>query len=636
MAEQEAMEALTESVTRHRVDTWCERAILAISIFILVWSPLALGCTRPLEFLVIQGLTVVALAFWGMRMWTQRPFRLLWPPMAWAVLAFALYAVVRCRLVEVEYVGRQQLALVLVYAAWFVIILNNLTRRESAAIVSMTLISIGVLLSFLAMFQFATHYPKIWGESRPAQYLLRASGTFFNPNSLAGYLEMLVPLALSYTVMGRLSATVKVLLAYSAVAMLVGILMTVSRGGIIAAGLALVLLCLILVIQREFWLPAVVVGCFLLAVAIGVTNEFESVQRRFATAVQHDKVKDDRLLYWAGARQLFARDVLWGIGPGHFDVEFAQVRPPRIQNRPLYAHNDYLNTLCEWGVAGAALVAAAWALLYWGAFKAMRAVRKDRQDLKSKSSDRAAFVVGAGVGLAGLLLHCLVEFNMQIPATAITAVTLMALLTAQWRFVTERFWMNPGTRGRIILTAMVAVATGCLAANGLHRGIESFWIWRAVTEKVSWQQRVADLEKAHQTDPTNADTDMWLGEIYWQISLEGGPRFETQAAQAIQWFGKVMELNAFDAIAPTRIGMCLDWIGKPLQAGKYFDIAIKRDPNDAYIAAEVGRHFVALRDYPAAKRWYEHSIDLDWSAFAFDELLLLQKLMADPVVGPPK
>jgi tetratricopeptide (TPR) repeat protein len=500
----------------------------------------------------------------------------------------------------------------------------------------MTLFSVGMLLSFFALYQFATHYTKIWGETRPEQYWQRGSGTFFNPNNLAGYLEMLVPLALSYVVLGRLSATTKVLLAYSALVMLGGILVTVSRGGIVFAGVALVLLCLVLVIQGQFWLPGIVVGCFLLALALGVSNQFETLQKRFAMAVQNDKIEDSRTLYWQSAGQLFARDWLWGIGPGHFDVEFPEVRPSQVQTRPEYVHNDYLNTLCEWGVVGAAIVTAAFALLYAGVFRAVRAVRKDHSDLHSKSSDRAAFVLGAAVGLAGLLLHCMVEFNMQIPADALTAVTLMALLTAQWRFVTERFWMNPGFRGKIALTVIAVMAAGYLAAAGIHRGIESFWVWRAATEKASWERLLADLKKAHQTDPTNPDTDIHLGEACWELSLGGDRGFEDQAREAIQWFGRAMELNPYDPTPPLRIGQCLDWIGHAEQATSYFELATKRDPNNAYIAIEMGRHCVALHDYAAAKHWFVHSMDLEWCPFAADELALLERRLNDPLTAPAK
>jgi O-antigen ligase len=636
MAQEATLEAPPHGGKRELMDAWCGRAILALAVFVLVWGPLALGSTRPIEFLVIQSLTAAGLALWGVRMWTQRPFRLLWPPTCWAVLAFLLYALVRCPLVEVEYVGRDQLTHVLVYAAWFIILLNNLNRRESATIVSMTLIAVGSALSFLAVYQFATHATKIWGFPRPEQYLLRASGTFVNPNNLAGFLTMTVPLALSYMVMGRFSATIKVLLGYCALAMMVGILVTVSRGGIIAAGIGLVLLCLVLVLRREYWLPAVVVGCFLLSLGFGLTSEFDTLQRRFDSTFHNDKVNDDRIFYWEGARQLFERQMLWGIGPGHFDVEFEQVRPRAVQVRPQYVHNDYLNTLCEWGMAGAAIVAAACALVYFGAFQTLRAVRKDREERASKASTRSAFVIGASIGLFGVMLHCLVEFNMQIPANAMTAVTLMAILTAQWRFVTERFWLNPGVIGKILLTALALGGSGYLAKAAIHRGTEALWVWRAGTERRSWDQVVADLKNAHQTDPTNPETDMALGENYRFMSLDGNRGYEEKAKEAIQWFRAAMRLNHYDAIAPLRVGMCLDWLGKTQEAGPYFDLATARDPNNSYIAAEVGRHFAAMHDYAAAKKWYQHSMDMAWTYYAYSEMQLLDLLMADPVQNPPK
>jgi tetratricopeptide (TPR) repeat protein len=317
-------------------------------------------------------------------------------------------------------------------------------------------------------------------------------------------------------------------------------------------------------------------------------------------------------------------------------VEYPEVRSPTVQTQPQFAHNDYLNTLCEWGLAGAGILAAAGGLLYFGAFKAVSAVRKEKPDLGSKQSDRTAFVVGAAVGLAGLLLHSVVENNMEVAATVLTAATLMALLAAQWRFVTERYWKNPGNGGKIALTLLAVVTAGYLAVAGIQRGREAFWLWRADTEKVSLDQTVADLQKARECDPTNAQTDMWLGEAYRRMSNEGNKGYEEQGRQAIRWFSRAMELDSFDPIAPLRIGMCLDWMERPEQATRYFRLATKRDPNNAYIAAELGRHYVALRDYATAKKWYQHSLDVNWSYFAWEELQQVDRLMADPLTNPPK
>jgi O-antigen ligase len=630
------LEAPREGRTHARIDAWCEWAILALVIFVLVWSPLALACTRPLGFLVIQGATAVAMVLWAVRMWTQRPFRLLWPPICWAVLAFALYALARCPLVPVEYVGRQQLIRVLVYAAWFMIVLGNLTRRESAAIVSITLIAVGVGVSFFAIYQFATQYPLIWGESRPEQYLLRGSGTFINPNNMAAFLGMVVPLALSCTILSRFSITFKVVLAYCTVAMLTGIVVSGSRGGILTAGVTLVLFCIFLVSQRESWLPAVVLGVLLLALGMWITTQFDSVQRRFDKAIQNDKLWDDRLYYWTAASKLYSSNVVWGIGPGHFDVEYPSVRINLVQVRPQYVHNDYLNALCEWGAAGVAIIAAASGLMYYGALKVWRAVRRDRHDFRSQTSDRAAFIVGATTALIGLMLHCVVDFHMQIPADALTAIALMALLASQWRFATERYWNNPGRYGKLILTGLAAALAGYLVVAGIQRGVESWWLWQAQNHRANLRQAVADLEKAHQADPTNADTDLALGEMNYLISLEGNRDYQKYGQDALGWYGKALELNPFDPEAPLRCGMCLDWLDQPNRASPYFNLAESRDPNNAYLAIEMGRHYAALKDFKAAEDWFQKSMRLWFTLYALDEWASLKRQTEDPFASAPK
>ena len=60
-------------------------------------------------------------------------------------------------------------------------------------------------------------------------------------------------------------------------------------------------------------------------------------------------------------------------------------------------HNDYLNCLADWGTVGAALVASAWILLYWGISKTRKFVQRSN-DLGTKPSNRSSFVLGASVG----------------------------------------------------------------------------------------------------------------------------------------------------------------------------------------------------------------------------------------------
>jgi O-antigen ligase len=625
-----------QSQLRERTDTFCARGILLTVLFILAWSPLAYGGMDPYAFLVIQGAIVLALVLWMVRLWVQRPFRLLWPPLCWAVLAFLLYALVRCRLVPVEYAGRQELIQVLLYGTLFLVVLNNLNRKNSATWVSVTLIAVGFVVAMFAIYQFATHSQMIWGFKRTfPQYAGRGSGTFIDPDHLACFLGMTVPLALSFTVVSRFSATIKVLLAYSAVTMLAGIVVSLSRGGILATVIGLVLFCVLLLAQRDFWKSALVMLCVLAALGMFALSQFESVQKRFDEVLRNDKVSDGRQYYWAAAWQLTKRDPVWGVGPGHFDVEFPALRPWEVQSRPQFVHNEYLDTLCEWGAVGLSIVAAGSALLLWGVSQVWRTFRKSSNEMGSRFSDRTAFVVGGTVGVVVLMLHCTVEFNMHIAALAVTAVTLIALLAAQTRFATEQYWKNPGRIGKTLLTMVAAAAVGYLSMQGLHKGMEVYWLGRARAAQNQPEKVIVFATKAIEAEPTDWEANYKMGDYLWSLSLLDGADYLDRAKQAMAWYAKAMQLDPFDAYAPVACGKCLDRIGgSPEEATRYFVKALQNDPRNTYVAMELGRHCIELGELAAARRWMVDG-GLRWSSESTDldvgEIQQLDRLMADPL-----
>ena len=184
---------------RERLDSYCEKGVLALVLAVLVFGPLVTGAVRPFEFLIIQGLTIAAVLLWMLRFWLNPGHRLLWPPICWAVIAFVLYAIARYQRAEIEYVARQELIRVLVYTLLFFLVLNNLAHQESAQLVTLVMVFLGMVISMFAIYQFATNSEYVWHFIKPAVFRKRGSGTYINPNDLAGFLEMLVPLGLAYT-----------------------------------------------------------------------------------------------------------------------------------------------------------------------------------------------------------------------------------------------------------------------------------------------------------------------------------------------------------------------------------------------------------------------------------------------------
>ena len=207
----------------------CERGILGLVLAILVFGPLAMGAVNAPEFLVIQGLTIAVMLLWMVRIWASPRPQLLWPPVCWVVLAFAIYAIVRYLTADIEFIARLEMIQVLMFAFLFFAIVNNLYRQETVQIVGFTLIFLAMAISAFAVYQFFTHSNRVWNFTSP--YPGRASGTYISPNNLAGFLEMLLPLATAYVLAGRMKAVTRIFLGYAALVMAAGLTVTFSRGG---------------------------------------------------------------------------------------------------------------------------------------------------------------------------------------------------------------------------------------------------------------------------------------------------------------------------------------------------------------------------------------------------------------------
>ena len=599
------------AIDRKRLDGWCERAILGLVLVILVFAPLAMGAVDAWAFLVVQGLTLAVMLVWTLRLWLSPKPQLLWPPIGWVVLAFAVYAVARYLTADIEYVARLEMIQVLVYAFLFFAIVNNLYRQESVQIVSYTLIFLAVGISSCAVVQFLTHSNHVWNYISP--YPGRASGTYISPNNLAGLLEMLLPLAVAHLLAGRMNAVLRILLGYAALILAAGLAVTLSRGGWVAAAVGLLALLLVLAGHRNHrWRALLLLLVLLGAGAFFVTNYLSK------TAGYIERVElqengtlnlDVRFDIWRAAERMWLDHFWWGVGPAHYDYRFREYRPESVQMRPDRAHNDYLNLLADWGAAGGIIVLAGAALFVAGLAGTWRHVRRAERDFSSGQSNRFAFFLGASAGLLALAVHSAADFNLHIPANALVGVTLLALLSSNLRFATERYWLIARLPVKMLLTVSLAGGVVYLTGQEWRRGHEAFWQARAGQSPDYFSpQHTAALKKAFAAEPMNFETAYDIGEAYRVESFNGGDHYADQAEMAMQWYVRARDLDRYDAYGYLRQGMCLDWLGRHDQAGKYFSQAEAFDPNGYYIVALVGWHYVQTGDFAAARPWFERSL----------------------------
>ncbi len=224
-----------------------------------------------------------------------------------------------------------------------------------------SLVGAGVTQAVLGFVQFTFQLgPAAFAHGR----FLRAYGTFDQPNPYAGYLNMVLPLALAMAILSR-SRRERV--AYSvAVLLLAGALLaSESRGALLAGSLA------VLVVLAFIWRGAYRLGWTgaLAATAGAWLATFGLVPSGAVTrlldvvglgGVSFGHVTDanfsavERAAHWLAGVRMFADHPVLGVGIGNYAVAYPAYHPRGWYAPLAHAHNYFINIAAEAGALGLA------------------------------------------------------------------------------------------------------------------------------------------------------------------------------------------------------------------------------------------------------------------------------------------
>ena len=137
----------------------------------------------------------------------------------------------------------------------------------------------------------------------------------------------------------------------------------------------------------------------------------------------------NRWIWWREAAGAFSDRPLAGWGAGSFPILHDRYREYRTQVRS--AHSVPLQFLAEGGIVGAALAIGAIALLFAAAI---------RTALSSEGADRSARMTLIASASAWAV-HCLVDWDWEIPALTLAALAALAVAAAPWG--ADRSWTYP-------------------------------------------------------------------------------------------------------------------------------------------------------------------------------------------------
>jgi hypothetical protein len=159
---------------------------------------------------------------------------------------------------------------------------------------------------------------------------------------------------------------------------------------------------------------------------------FQDAYRHWSE-LRESLVSDDRrLVYGAVLHYVLPASGWWGFGPGTFHLFFpffTNSLGTKIMGYWEYAHEDYLETVAEWGVCGA----AAWFLFFSQTI--LRASLTFWRSNRRWDGNTRRFALACFLALGAILIHALVDFPMQIASLQLYTAVLLGLVAA---------WSGPG------------------------------------------------------------------------------------------------------------------------------------------------------------------------------------------------
>ena len=436
----------------------------------LVYAPWDYGGTTELAIVRLDWMLGLAVSFWlfgwirrGMLAQTSAP-RILWA-VSFLLLALGWWMVANAKAIyDSDYYMFVKIARPLAWApgsldqavsaAWMIrattligticLVADRFHDPQWLLRLWTTLAATGGSIAFLGLIQKASGAPMIfWKAVDPP--LKTFFATFYYHGNAGAFLNLTLPVTIGLAVRSftRPSPpTVRALWLVLALVSAVAVFANTSRMAQILGAAIVVSLTLGLgptlfaaAQRRRFDWRMALIGASAILCALFAVVRYSQLDRSLQRweRISETVPRDARWLASKAAVRALPEASWLGFGPGTFHIVFPYYTAgfdARLRGEWIYLHEDYLQTLLEWGLLGGAL----WACLVFGGIAV--ALRNRISAAAQTWTPRQRFLLPLVLwGLASVLLHALVDFPLQIASIQLYVATYLGICwgSSRWR-----------------------------------------------------------------------------------------------------------------------------------------------------------------------------------------------------------
>ncbi len=382
---------------------------------LLMFGPLAFGAVQSWSFFVYQLGAITLLGLWAVRQSLSGNIHVSSSPLFLPAALFGVLVLLQLSagLSAYRYMTHAAALEYGLYAIMMFLATQILRLPERRMLLMQILVFFAAAISAFALVYAVAGNGKLYWFY-PVSEGSKMFGPYVNRNHFAGLMEMLLPMALVLSFSKRVHPVTRATYLLCVFLIAAAVTMSKSRAGVLIVGMELLVIVLMVLPKgtknSRLALRSLAVLGVIVFVAAGVASNF------MAKFHSDDLIRIGTTM---DSLKMFKAHPFAGWGLGTFPYVYPQYRSYFSWYFINHAHNDYAELLVETGAAGIALMLWFLSVVFTQGWSRCSGWR---------SQEEPAFQLAGLLGIAGLLVHSLVDYNLHIPANAVFLFALCAVV----------------------------------------------------------------------------------------------------------------------------------------------------------------------------------------------------------------
>lgn len=352
---------------RAPIDRLTEAGLLLIAFFIPLW-----------EAMIYVGMLLVLIG-WIYKLARKKSKGVLRTPLDLPIIIFVIIGFISTfnSLILKQSLIAMPVVTAVIFLSYY-LVFSNITDKKFLKKFVLAMILGGTIIAYFGIYE------------RSMEGIKQSYATLINPNILAGYLILIIPIVSSLLFYAP-KGSKKALLAFSFITMVICLILTRSRAGWLALVGAMIFL---VIIERR---KRLAIGLTLVLIVV-TSILIPSVRIRLVTIFDLNSLVNEERIYGAkSALQMIKDYPLTGVGVNNFYHVYPQYQLPEAREHLIHAHNIFLQIGAEMGLFGLAV-------FLWLLIKVFKVGWKTLKKIKEGDYLRALVI-----GLLGSLVAFLVN-----------------------------------------------------------------------------------------------------------------------------------------------------------------------------------------------------------------------------------